>query len=229
MRRLGVSSAVLGEDPDAGVLSRYRDSGMAGMPSAEDPRAFVNADLAQAAGLVAEHIRRVRPDVVVTYDEHGGYAHPDHIRTHQVTMAALRRLDADGGAPRAYAVLTPLSWAVEDRAWLALHVDRQQAPQLTVPGPDDPFPPSVVPDEVVTHEVVRPDLVPVQAAALRAHETQVQVLDGYYALSNDVAARLPGREGFAQVDPHTGRPLAGASVAGAAPRRGLLDAAGVRA
>ena len=41
MRRLGVSSAVLGEDPDAGVLSRFRDSGMAGMPSAEDPRAFV--------------------------------------------------------------------------------------------------------------------------------------------------------------------------------------------
>jgi N-acetyl-1-D-myo-inositol-2-amino-2-deoxy-alpha-D-glucopyranoside deacetylase len=220
---------VLGEDPDAGVLSRYRDSGMAGMPSAEDPRAFVNADLGQAAGLVAEHIARVRPDVVVTYDEHGGYGHPDHIRTHQVTMAALRQLDADGGAPLVYAVLTPLSWAVEDREWLARHVDRQQAPHLTVPGPDNPFPPSVVPDEVVTHEVVRPDLVPVQAVALAAHETQVRVLDGYYALSNDVAARLPGREGFAQVDPHTGRPLVGGSATGAGSRWGLLDAAGARA
>ena len=98
-----------------------------------------------------------------------------------------------------------------------------------MPGPDDPFPPSVVPDEVVTHEVVRPDLVPVQAAALAAHETQVRVLDGYYALSNDVAARLPGREGFAQVDLHTGRPLGGGSVTGAGSRRGLLDAAGARA
>jgi N-acetyl-1-D-myo-inositol-2-amino-2-deoxy-alpha-D-glucopyranoside deacetylase len=90
----------------------------------------------------------------------------------------------------------------------------------------------VVPDEVVTHEVVRPDLVSVQAAALAAHETQVRVLDGYYALSNDVAARLPGREGFAQVDLHTGRPLvggSGGSVAGAGSRRGLLDAAGARA
>jgi N-acetyl-1-D-myo-inositol-2-amino-2-deoxy-alpha-D-glucopyranoside deacetylase len=229
MRRLGVSSAVLGEDPDAGVLSRYRDSGMAGMPSAEDPRAFVNADLGQAAGLVAGHIAQVRPDVVVTYDEHGGYAHPDHIRTHQVTMAALRRLDAVGEAPLVYAVLTPRSWAVEDREWLARHVDRRLAPHLTVPGPDDPFPPSVVPDEVVTHEVVRPDLVSVQAAALAAHETQVRVLDGYYALSNDVAARLPGREGFAQVDLHTGRPLAGGAVTGAGSRRGLLDAAGARA
>jgi len=171
----------------------------------------------------------VRPDVVVTYDEHGGYAHPDHIRTHQVTMAALRRLDAVGEAPLVYAVLTPRSWAVEDREWLARHVDRRQAPHLTVPGPDDPFPPSVVPDEVVTHEVVRPDLVAVQAAALAAHETQVRVLDGYYALSNDVAARLSGREGFAQVDLTTGRPVVGGSATGTGSRRGLLDAAGARA
>ena len=134
------------------------------------------------------------------------------------------------GRPCVYAVLTPRSWAVEDREWLARHVDRRQAPQLTVPGPDDPFPPSVVPDEVVTHEVVRPDLVSVQAAALAAHETQVRVLDGYYALSNDVAARLPGREGFAQVDlAHRAAARGRGSVTGAGSRRGLLDAAGARA
>ena len=88
--------------------------------------------------------------------------------------------------------------------------------------PGRPVPPSVVPDEVVTHEVVRPDLVSVQAAALAAHETQVRVLDGYYALSNDVAARLPGREGFAPVDLRTGRPLVRGSVTGAGSRRGLV-------
>ena len=98
MRRLGVTHHVLGEDPGRGVPSRYRDSGMAGTPTAADPRAFVNADLAEAAGLVAQHLRVVRPDVVVTYDEHGGYAHPDHIRTHEVTMAALRQLDHDAAA-----------------------------------------------------------------------------------------------------------------------------------
>ena len=158
MRRLGVTHHVLGEDRGRGVPSRYRDSGMAGMPSAADPRAFVNADPSEAAGLVAQHLRVVRPDVVVTYDEHGGYAHPDHIRTHEVTMAALRQLDHDP-LPAAYVVLTPLPWAVQDREWLAEHVDGDAAPALTVPGPDDAFPPSVVPDEVVTHGVVRPDLV----------------------------------------------------------------------
>jgi N-acetyl-1-D-myo-inositol-2-amino-2-deoxy-alpha-D-glucopyranoside deacetylase len=205
MRRLGVTHHVLGEDPGQGVPSRYRDSGMAGMPSAADPRAFVNADLSEAAGLVAQHLRVVRPDVVVTYDEHGGYAHPDHIRTHEVTMAALRQLDHDP-LPAAYVVLTPLQWAVQDREWLAEHVDGDAAPGLTVPGPDHAFPPWVVPDVVVTLGVVRPDLVPRQATALAAHATQVRVFDGYYALSNDVAARLAGREGFAAVDPRTGRP-----------------------
>jgi len=205
MRRLGVAHHVLGEDPGRGVPSRYRDSGMAGTPSAQDPRAFVNADLSEAADLVARHVRAVRPDVVVTYDEHGGYAHPDHIRTHEVTMAALRQL-ADELQPAAYVVLTPLEWAVQDREWLALKVDGNAPPGLTVPGRDDPFAPSVVPDEVVTHRVVRPELVGRQATALAAHGTQVRVFDGYYALSNDIAARLAGREGFARVDPRTGRP-----------------------
>jgi N-acetyl-1-D-myo-inositol-2-amino-2-deoxy-alpha-D-glucopyranoside deacetylase len=224
MRRLGVTHQVLGEDPARGVPSRYRDSGMAGMPSAADPRAFVNADLSEAAGLLAEHLRVVRPDVVVTYDEHGGYAHPDHIRTHEVTMAALRQLDHDP-LPAAYVVLTPLQWAVQDREWLAEHVDGDAVPGLTVPGRDDAYPPSVVPDEVVTHGVVRPDLVARQASALAAHGTQVRVFDGYYALSNDVAARLAGREGFAAVDPCTGRPrgAAGSGPAGGCHRRDARD------
>jgi N-acetyl-1-D-myo-inositol-2-amino-2-deoxy-alpha-D-glucopyranoside deacetylase len=207
MGRLGVAHHVLGEDRERGVPSRYRDSGMAGTPSAADPRAFVNADLSEAAGLVAQHLRAVQPDVVVTYDEHGGYAHPDHIRTHEVTMAALQQLDRDP-VPAAYVVLTPLQWAVQDRDWLAENVDRGTVPELSLPGRGDPFPPSVVPDEVVTHSVVRPELVARQATALAAHSTQVRVFDGYYALSNDIAARLAGREGFAPVDPATGRPQA---------------------
>ena len=80
---------MLGEDAAAGALSRYRDSGMAGTPSAANPDAFVNADLDEAAALVADVVRRVRPAVVVTYDEQGGYGHPDHIQTHRVTCAAV--------------------------------------------------------------------------------------------------------------------------------------------
>ncbi|MGZ4781510.1 MAG: N-acetyl-1-D-myo-inositol-2-amino-2-deoxy-alpha-D-glucopyranoside deacetylase [Oryzihumus sp.] len=222
MDRLGVTPRVRGEDPAAGVLSRYRDSGMAGTPSAAHPDAFAGADLADAAALLAAHLRALDPDVVVTYDAHGGYGHPDHIQTHRVTMEALAGLGAQ--APAAFCIVTPQAWAVQDRAWLAGHVDPADAP-LHVPAPGEDYPPSVVPDDVPTHVVEAPQLVPVQAAALGEHATQVRVFDGYYALSNDIAARLSGREAFVRVDPGTGRRLV---AAGAARHTGLLAQEGER-
>ncbi|TPG15910.1 N-acetyl-1-D-myo-inositol-2-amino-2-deoxy-alpha-D-glucopyranoside deacetylase [Pedococcus bigeumensis] len=206
MDTLGVSHEVLGEDAPSGVLSRYRDSGMAGTPSASNPAAFVNADVEEAATLLADVVRRLRPAVVVTYDEQGGYGHPDHVQTHRVTCAAVLTLPEDERPP-VYAVLTPASWAREDRTWLGDHPPVGTA--WSLPDPDGQYPPSVVADDLVTHEVVDPSLVPVQAAALRQHVTQVTVADSgdTYALSNDIAARIPGREGFALLDPATGRLL----------------------
>ena len=201
MRRLRVAHAVLGEDPDTGVLSRYRDSGMVGMPAAHHPRAFAGAPVGEAAEPVAEHVRAVRPDVVVTYDRHGGYGHPDHIQTHRVTMAALAGLPPEVRPERVFEIRTPRSWAVEDRAWLPGHVRVEEG--LTLLGPDADYPPSVVPDNQVTHVVLDAGVRTTQEYALAAHRTQVSVFQGYYALSDDVAARLAGREGFTRVDPWT--------------------------
>ena len=67
----------------------YRDSGMTDWSYKEDERAFCNADLDAAGAKVAALIDRYRPQVVVTYDDNGGYGHPDHIQAHRVTMAAL--------------------------------------------------------------------------------------------------------------------------------------------
>jgi N-acetyl-1-D-myo-inositol-2-amino-2-deoxy-alpha-D-glucopyranoside deacetylase len=206
MAAMGVEHRVLGEEPSRGLLSVYRDSGMAGTPTAANPAAFVNADPEQASAMVAEVISRTGATVVVTYDEQGGYGHPDHIQTHRVTCAAVASLPPPQ-RPDLYAVLTPRSWAVEDRAWLAEHVPPGAGWQ--VPGPGDGFPPSVVDDGVVSHEVIDPAAVPVQEAALRHHRTQVAVGDGCYALSNDIAARLAGREGYARLDPSTGALLPG--------------------
>ena len=66
-----------------------------------------------------------------------------------------------------------------------------------MPGVDDPFAPSVVDDDLVTHAVVDPAALDRQVQALRGHPTQVTVHDGWFTLSNDIAARLPGREGYA--------------------------------
>lgn len=202
MAALGATHEVLGADPGAGRLSRWRDSGMVGTPSADRPDAFVRADVEEAAELVAQVVRRLDPAAVVTYDRHGGYRHPDHVQTHRVTCAALASLP-EGSRPPLYAVLTPMSWAREDRAWLASH---PLGGAWTLPDPDGGYPPSVVDDVLVTHELVVPQLRPLQARALRHHRTQVTVApDGLtYALSNDIAARLSGREGYALLDPATG-------------------------
>ena len=236
MSLLGVAHAVLGEDPDQGVASRYRDSGMAGTRSAEHPDAFIRADIGEAAAMVASRIRDLRPDVVVTYDEHGGYAHPDHIQTHRVTMAALATLSAEAkgegdGAwiPVVFCILTPRSWAAQDRAWLrenvvvdVMHKDAAHSrSNCIVLQQDVPFPPSVVNDEIVTHVVEEPAVVEMQSRALAQHATQVSVYDGYYALSNQITTRLSGREGFAQFDPVGGHLVPAAR--GAARHTGLLS------
>jgi N-acetyl-1-D-myo-inositol-2-amino-2-deoxy-alpha-D-glucopyranoside deacetylase len=223
MRRLGVQQTVLGaEDPSdrlAGPLSRYRDSGMAGMPSTQRPGAFAAADVETVGALVAEHIRRLRPDVVVTYDATGGYEHPDHVQTHRVTMAGLRQL-ADGERPAyTFHVHTPRSWVRPDRRWLREHVPAELG--LAFRADDDPVISSTIDDALITHLVVDPVHLPAQIHALDAHRTQLRVwLGGYYALSNNVAARLAGREAFVRVDPATGQRVdTGAVASGLLPPR----------
>ncbi len=75
----------------------YRDSGMAGTPSNERADSFNKADLDEATGRLVRLIRRYRPQVLVTYNEDGGYGHPDHIQCHRVTM---RAFDAAGDPAR---------------------------------------------------------------------------------------------------------------------------------
>ncbi len=101
-----------------GGAGRWRDSGMMGTPGNDDPRAFWScakdeAKFAEAVAQAVAVIREVRPQVLVTYDENGGYGHPDHIMAHRVAMAAA---DARGAARAATA--TP--WQVEKIYWTAL-------------------------------------------------------------------------------------------------------------
>jgi LmbE family N-acetylglucosaminyl deacetylase len=66
----------------------YRDSGMAGTAENEDPHAFVNAGAAEVVGKLVGIIRQFRPQVIVTFDETGGYGHPDHIAIYRHTTSA---------------------------------------------------------------------------------------------------------------------------------------------
>ena len=80
---LGVRSIELG----------FHDSGFPEAPEGEplpplDPGSFAAQPLDVTAGALVEVVRRERPHVLITYDENGGYPHPDHIAVHQISMAA---------------------------------------------------------------------------------------------------------------------------------------------
>ena len=66
----------------------YRDSGMAGETSNDDPRCFWRADVDEAAARLADILRAERADVLTIYDERGTYGHPDHVQVHRVGRRA---------------------------------------------------------------------------------------------------------------------------------------------
>ncbi|HEX3003965.1 MAG TPA: N-acetyl-1-D-myo-inositol-2-amino-2-deoxy-alpha-D-glucopyranoside deacetylase [Angustibacter sp.] len=196
---------------------RWRDSGMAWLEpgiaggvdaahaQAAHPAAFARADLDEAAGLLADVLREVRPQVVVTYDPHGGYGHPDHVMAHRVTMRAVELAEHDAGlpgwtVPAVHWVQVAQSWAdAERRAVLAAAADGRLPAGMTAPDASDGFPPAVVPDDQLDVVVEAPQHLDAVVAALRCHATQVRVEPPWFALSNDVARRLTAREGFRRV------------------------------
>src|SRR4029453_15350592 len=95
-----------------GGPGRYRDSGMMGTPANDNPRAFWNADLDEAIAHAVAVVREVRPQVVVTYDENGGYGHPDHIQAHRVAMGAV-----EAAADPEYRPDLGAAWEVDKVYW----------------------------------------------------------------------------------------------------------------
>jgi mycothiol S-conjugate amidase len=93
-RELDRATAVIGYGTV--VLLGYRDSGMPDTPANANPGCFAQAPLDEAVSRLVAVIRRERPQVIVTYgDEQHGYPHPDHLRVHEVSVAAF---DAAGDA-----------------------------------------------------------------------------------------------------------------------------------
>lgn len=103
----------------------YRDSGMPGSPDNQHPRALCAQPLEQVAGEVAESIRLLRPQVVLTFDPIGGYRHPDHIAIHNATVRAFQLAgDADFSGSQGLATFKPakLYFQTMPRAMLRLAV-----------------------------------------------------------------------------------------------------------
>jgi len=163
-----------------GGAGRWRDSGMMGLPDNDDPRCFWHANVDEAASMLADVIREVAADVIVTYDANGFYGHPDHIQAHRV---AWRAFEMTGATARFYATAMPRSalaaaQELPDDSWFLRNTDLTYS----------------VPDDQVTTAVDATKYLDAKLAAMRAHETQLTVDGDYFALSNDLGQRVPGTE-----------------------------------
>ena len=213
----GVKPGEPGHEPEAGVAIRqgeleascailkvshletlgYHDSGMMGWPANTAPGSFWTVPVADAAQRLAELIRRYRPDVIVTYDENGGYGHPDHIQTHRVTMAAVA---LTGHQSKVY-------WSTVSESWM-----RDVAAQMREMGAewDDTDaaerPPIGLPDDQITTWIDTNGVSDQKHDALVAHGSQG---DGalFLSMGRERFAKIMGTESFVRVLDTTGAPI----------------------
>ena len=75
------------------ILLDYRDSGMTGSADNANPKAHINQPVEKVAENVVAHLRRLKADIVLTFDPIGGYRHPDHIHIHNATNIAFQKCD----------------------------------------------------------------------------------------------------------------------------------------
>ena len=121
-----MARALAGLSPDGRIEHRwlgYRDSGMMGTEGNADPRSFWQADAAEASARLEAIVREVEADVIVGYNDFGGYGHPDHIRAALIAKSAFEATAGHSGPAKLYESV--LQWsrmeAVQKRARRARH------------------------------------------------------------------------------------------------------------
>ncbi len=173
---------------------KWRDSGMMGTPQNERGDVFWQADLDEASLELVNIILEIKPQVLITYDEFGGYGHPDHIKAHRVAMRATE-LAAEQGWQ-----VSKIYWNTMPRSVIQIGIEKMKevgSDFFGAQSADDlPF---AKPDELVTTVVNAPEYVPQKLAAMKAHATQISVDGPFFALSNNLGLSVWGDEYYTLV------------------------------
>jgi mycothiol S-conjugate amidase len=185
----------------------YLDSGLPDDSEPLQPQSFAMTPLEISGVPLVKVIREFRPHVVVTYDENGGYPHPDHIRTHEVTMWAL-----DAAADPARLPEQGAAWQVGK-----VYYDRTMSAQrftavfdaLRSADPAHPLIPALTemsswmsrrPEARLTTRVPAGDFFEVRDAALRAHSSQVPPDSPFFYWPNEIQRAVWPSEDFELVE-----------------------------
>jgi N-acetyl-1-D-myo-inositol-2-amino-2-deoxy-alpha-D-glucopyranoside deacetylase len=187
MKSLGISDHRFLGAPS----TKFRDSGMMGTEPNNRPDVFWQADLDSAAKILVEVIEEIKPHILITYDEIGGYGHPDHIKAHLVAMRAAELSDWQ---------IQKIYWNTMPKSVLAEGISKMKeigSDFFGAESVDDlPF---AKDDEFVTTLIDGSKYVDAKMAAMKAHETQISLDGPFFALSNNLGLQIWGDEYYTLV------------------------------
>jgi N-acetyl-1-D-myo-inositol-2-amino-2-deoxy-alpha-D-glucopyranoside deacetylase len=204
MAELGVTDhrflGEAGKYRDTGMI--YDDEGNAAVPPQTRLDSFWQADLTEAANDLVKVIREIRPQVLLAYDEWGGYGHPDHVQAHRVAMYA-----AALAAVPSYREDLGEVWDIPKIYWNAmaetglresLRKLRDSGDTTTFEGmdPDGPLPRFVTPDRFITCVIDGSAYIDRKMSALKAHATQITLDGPFFALSNNSGNEVWASEAY---------------------------------
>jgi N-acetyl-1-D-myo-inositol-2-amino-2-deoxy-alpha-D-glucopyranoside deacetylase/mycothiol S-conjugate amidase len=174
----------------------YRDSGMAGTPENKHPKAFAQADRKEATARLVEIIRRVRPHVIVTYNEKGTYLHPDHIMANRVTLRAFKA----SGDPN-YKIRENLEpWQPAKLYYTAIPLERiRKMHRLALKQGEDPgFDPDVLgtPQEKISTVMDVRKYLSQKLEALNCHQSQMNPNSIIRRMAEELREEAMGFEHF---------------------------------
>jgi LmbE family N-acetylglucosaminyl deacetylase len=174
----------------------YRDSGMAGTPENDHPRAFARADKQEATARLVEIIRRVRPQVIVTYNEKGTYLHPDHIMANRITRRAF-----DAAGDRDYPTGNGFEpWQPSRLYYTAMPMERMRRLHrlFTDQGQEPGFDPEVLgtAEEKISAVIDVREFIPRKLKALNCHQSQMNPNGLFRRMPEKIRTEAIGYEHF---------------------------------
>lgn len=183
MKALGVT--------DHRFLGNYRDSGMMGTAPNDNLNCFWKADVDQAALKLAAIIDEVKPQILITYDDNGGYGHPDHIQANRVAMRATELSKWQ---------IQKIYWNIMPKSVVAKGMAAMKDQGIDFFGAESiddlPF---VKDDSFVSTVIHAPNQVDKKMAAMKAHATQISLDGPFFALSNNLGVQVFGDEYYTLV------------------------------
>jgi N-acetyl-1-D-myo-inositol-2-amino-2-deoxy-alpha-D-glucopyranoside deacetylase len=170
---------------------KYRDSGMMGTDANNREDTFWKADFNTATQSLIEIIEEVKPHVLITYDEFGGYGHPDHIQAHRVAMEAAKLSQWD---------ISKIYWNVMPKSVIQDGIDKMKALGSDFMGAESADDLPFAKDDSFVHALIDgADFVDQKMDAMRAHGTQIAVDGPFFALSNNLGLEIWGNEYYTLV------------------------------